>query len=189
MKNDHFLGVIRYPATGFIFGIILIFIGLLLNYNNGFHGPWFHIFDYAPDFVVIAFSPLFLSLIFYFIGFRREQLVLYNLEIKRSLSNEQIINTAADHQLKILAKVVAQLNEAIVISDGHGRVEWVNEGFTKTNGFSLDDVKGKELEGLLQGPLTNPVVAKRMMEKLIIGEAVVEELITYHKMATLYGFQ
>ena len=181
MKRDQFYGVIRYTAAGFLVGVFLIIIGLFLNYHSGFKGPWFHIFEYAPDFLIIVFSPLFLSLLFYFIGFKTEQLVKFNQQIKYSLSQEQIINTASDHQIKLLAKVVAQVNEAIIISDGHGRIQWINEGFTKTNGYELDEVKGRELGSILHGPLTDKVAAKRMFEKLIMGEAAVEELLSYHK--------
>ena len=41
--------------------------------------------------------------------------------------------------------------------------------------------KGKEIGSILYGPLTDMSVAKRMIEKLIMGEAVVEELLVYHK--------
>ena len=186
MKNYQYFGVIKYTAAGFILGFILIIIGALLNYQNGFQGPWFHIFEYAPDFAVIVFSPIFLSLLFCFIGIRREQLVLFNQEIKHSLSKEQIINSAADHQIKLLAKVVAQVNEGIIISDGHGRVQWINDGFTKTTGYKLDEVKGKEQGSILQGPLTDKDVARRMIEKLFMGEAVVEELLSYHKNGSTF---
>ena len=181
MKSYHFFGVIKFTVTGFILGIVLIIVGLLLNYNNGFHGPWFHIFDYAPDFVIIAFSPLFLSLIFYLIGFRREQLEISTEQIKYSLSNEQKINSVADQQIKVLAKVVAQVNEAIIITDGNGKVEWVNDGFTKINGFTLEEVKGKELSNILYGSITDRELIKSISEKLIIGESVMEEIQTYNK--------
>ena len=181
MKSYHFFGVIKFTVTGFILGIVLIIVGLLLNYNNGFHGPWFHIFDYAPDFIIIAFSPLFLSLLFYLIGFRREQLEISTEQIKYSLSNEQKINSVADQQIKVLAKVVAQVNEAIIITDGNGKVEWVNDGFTKINGFTLEEVKGKELSNILYGSITDRELIKSISEKLIIGESVMEEIQTYNK--------
>ena len=181
MKSYHFFGVIKFTVTGFILGIVLIIVGLLLNYNNGFNGPWFHIFDYAPDFVIIAFSPLFLSLLFYLIGFRREQLEISTEQIKYSLSNEQKINSVADQQIKVLAKVVAQVNEAIIITDGNGKVEWVNDGFTKINGFTLEEVKGKELSNILYGSITDRELIKSISEKLIIGESVMEEIQTYNK--------
>jgi len=184
MKNNHFFGVLMHTAAGIVLGIILIVIGVQLNYQSGFKGPWFHIFEYAPDFAVIAFSPIYLSLLFCFIGIRREQLVTFNEEITHSLTKEQITNNTSDQQIKLLANVVSQLNESIIISDGKGKVQWVNEGFTKTSGFSLEELKGQELDSLLHGPLTNAEVAKRMTETLIFGEAVVEELLCYHKNGT-----
>jgi PAS domain S-box-containing protein len=181
MKKDLFNGVVKYTAAGFMLGIVLIILGLGLSYNHGFRGPWFHIFEFAPNFLIIIFSPIFLSLLFYFIGFKTEQLLLLNREIKQSLTQEQINNSVADTQLKLLAKVVGQLNESIVISNGHGLVEWVNNGFTQNCGYTLEEVKGKSMDNILHGPLTDKVVAKRMLENLVSGEAVTEELLTYHK--------
>lgn len=181
MKNYQYFGVVKSTSAGILLGIILIIIGAVLNYRNGFNGPWFHIFDYSPDFTVIVFSPLFLSLFFCFNALRRNELVLFNQEIRQSLSKEQIINTAADHQLKLLAKVVAQVNEAIIISDGYGRVQWINEGFINITGYTLDEVKDKEQPSLLYGPLTDRVVAKHMADLLAMGEAVEEELLCYDK--------
>src|SRR3978361_660808 len=99
MKNCQYLGVIKYTAAGFILGFVLIILGFLINYLNGFPGPWFHIFDYSPDFIIIIFSPVYLSLACCFIGIKTEQLVVFNNEIRESLSQEQIINSAADHQI------------------------------------------------------------------------------------------
>ncbi|MBC7888046.1 MAG: PAS domain S-box protein [Ferruginibacter sp.] len=181
MKNNQYYGVINYTAAGLILGVIMIVIGALLNYQHGFEGPWFHIFDYAPNFVIIVLSPVYLGLLFCFIGLKREQLVLFNRHLKNILLEEQKINSVADLQIKLLAKVMAQVNEAIVITDQQGKVQWVNDGFTKINGYNLIEVKGKELDGFLHGPLTNHEVVKSMIEKLSRGEAVVEELQTYHK--------
>lgn len=181
MKKDLFNGVVKYTAAGFMLGVLLIIIGLGLSYGHGFRGPWFHIFQFAPNFLIIICSPIFLGLLFYFIGFKTEQLLLSNREIKQSLVLQQINNSAADIQLKLLAKVVAQVNESIVISNRHGLVEWINDGFTQNCGYTLEEVKGKALDDILHGPLTDKKVAKRMLEKLLRGEAVTEELLIYHK--------
>lgn len=181
MKNYKDYVIIRYAAVGLWLGLILIIIGALLNYYNGFQGPWFSIFKYSPDFLLIVFSPIFLSLLFAYIGIKKEQLILFNREIKQSLSKEQFINSTTDHQLKLLAKVVSQVNEGIVISDKHGMIEWVNEGFTDITGYSLEEVTGREQRSILRGPLTDKVIEKGIADKLAIGEAVVEEVINYHK--------
>jgi PAS domain S-box-containing protein len=181
MKKEPFYGVLKYTAAGFLLGGVLIIIGMALNYVNGFKGPWFHIFEFAPDFVIIVFSPIFLSLLFYFIGFKTEQLILFNREIKQSLTQEQSISSAADTQLRMLAKVVAQVNESIVISNSFGLVEWVNDGFTRNCGYTLDDVRGKDLSNILHGQETSKLAVRRMIQNLLRGEAITEELLVYHK--------
>ncbi len=181
MKNNQYLGVIKYTVSGLLLGCMLIILGVIFNYYSGFHGPWYDIFDYSPDFIVIVFSILPLSLIFCFIGMRRLQLVLFNKTMRQSLSKEKTLNTASDIQLKLLANVVAQVNEGIIISDGDGLVQWVNNGFVKTTGFRLDDVIGKQQGHLLDGPLTDIELAKSMASRLFTGESVKEEILSYHK--------
>ena len=181
MKNYQYFGVIKSTVAGIILGVILVIIGAVLNYQSGFQGPWFHIFNFSPDFIVIVFSPVFFSIYFCFNAINRHQLLTFNEEIKESLTHEQFINTAADHQLKLLAKVMAQVDESIIISDGNGSVQWVNDGFIKTTGYTLEEIKGKDQTGILAGPLTDTVLAKRMTGQLVMGEAVVEELLCYHK--------
>ena len=181
MKNNQYLGVITYTISGFLLGCILIFLGVLLNYRSGFHGPWYEIFYYSPDFIVIVFSTLPLSLAFCFLGMRRLQLVMFNSTIKQSLTKEKTINTASDIQLKLLANVVAQVNEGIIISDGDGLVQWVNNGFVKTTGYKLDEVHGKQQGNILDGPLTDVKMAKTMATSLFTGQSVKEEILSYHK--------
>lgn len=181
MKKRSYYGVATYTIAGFSLGIAMILLGALFNYNNGFKGPWFHIFDYSADFVIIVFSPIYLSILFCFIGSRREQLVLFNRQIIFNLSQEQAIKAAADNQIKILAKIIGQVNEAIVISDANGVIEWVNDGFINTHGYQLEEVKGKVLPELLHGSLTDKNLANRLIGKLKKGEAVLEELLTHHK--------
>ncbi|MCW3092543.1 MAG: hypothetical protein JWP81_3612 [Ferruginibacter sp.] len=184
MKSDQYFGVIKHTAAGFLTGILMVIIGVCLTYQHGFNGPWFHIFEYAPNFVILVFSPIYLAVLFCFIGFKREQLVLHNRELLHNLSVEQNLNNAADKHLQLLAGVIKQVNESIVISDGNGCVQWINEGFTKTNGYTLDEIKGGELGSILHGSHTDQAVAKHMIEELIKGEAVEEELLTYHKNGT-----
>jgi PAS domain S-box-containing protein len=186
IKSYQYTGVIKYTLAGLLLGTMLVLNGLLLNYQSGFKGPWFHIFDYSPDFAVIILSPLLLGLLFCFIGIRREQLVLFNKQIKYHLSQEKMFNSAADQQISLLAKIISQVNEAVIIANKEGYIQWVNEGFTKISGYELDEVFDKRPGQLLQGPLTNKATVNRIRENIMRGEAVVEELLNYHKNGTPY---
>lgn len=186
IKDYNYSGVIKYTLAGMLLGLMLVLNALLLNYQSGFKGPWFHIFDYSPDFTVIILSPLILGILFCYIGIRHEQLILFNNQIKLNLSKEQILCSTADQQIELLAKVVAQINEAVIISDKSGNIKWVNKGFTKITGYQLDEVINKRADAVLHGPQTDKEVSKSIAENLFKGEAVVEELLNYKKDGSSY---
>jgi len=184
ISSYKYTGVIKYTIAGMLLGLMLVVNALLLNYQSGFKGPWFNIFDYSPDFTVIILCPLILSLLFCFIGIKREQLVNFNNQIQANLTQEQMISSAADHQLNLLAKVVSQVNESIIISDENGLILWANDGFTNISGYELNEVLQKKPAFFLYGPDTDKAVVKRINENLFKGEAVVEELLYYKKDGT-----
>ncbi|MFM2359186.1 MAG: hypothetical protein RLY16_1179 [Bacteroidota bacterium] len=186
MKYKNYIGVLKYTLLGLLLGLMLVVNGVLLNYQGGFKGPWFHIFEFSPDFAVIILSPIILSLLFCYIGVRREQLVMFNEQIKDNLTQEQKISSAADKQIKLLAKVISQINEAVIISDVNGSVQWVNDGFTKITGYSMDEILGKKPGTILHGAQTDKDVARRIEEKMSRGEELVEELLKYRKNGTTF---
>jgi PAS domain S-box-containing protein len=73
----------------------------------------------------------------------------------------KVIGTAQDitqkkkeEQLEQLALVAIKSFNAVTIADREGRIEWVNEGFTKLFGYKLKDVKGSYGEILRKGEKT-----------------------------------
>jgi len=186
MKNYSYTGVIKYTAAGMLLGLMMVVNAMLLNYKSGFNGPWFHIFDYSPDFIIIILCPFILALLFCFIGIRWQQLVAFNSQITYNLSQEQIMGSMADQQVKLLGKVVAQINEAVMISDNTGCILWINEGFTRITGYSLQEVVGKKPETFLLGPLSNKTSVNNIKLNLFKGEAIVEEMVHYRKDGSDY---
>ena len=186
IKKYSYSAVIKYTMTGMLLGLMLVINALLLNYRSGFKGPWFNIFDYSPDFAVIILSPLILSILFCYIGIRREQLVLFNNQIRDNLSLEKMISSASDRQVQLLAKVVEQINEAVIITDKDGLIQWVNNGFTNITGYKLDEVQNRKAASFLYGPLTDKLVVKKIAENVFKGEAIVEELVNYRKDGSSY---
>jgi PAS domain S-box-containing protein len=186
MKSYNYKGVLKYTTLGIMLGVMMVVNAWLLNRQRGFDGPWFHIFDYSPDFIIISLSPILLGLLFCFIGIRWQQLLAFNEHIKQNLSEEQIHSLKADHQSKLLASIVAQINEAVVISDKNGCIQWVNEGFTSITGYCLNEVEGKSPDNLFFGPLTDKSLVKSLEEDLFKGESVVDELILYRKDGSAY---
>ena len=186
MKTYSYTGVLKYTGAGILLGLMLVLNAYLLNRQHGFDGPWFHIFDYAPDFIIIAFSPIVLGLLFCFIGIRWQQLVAFNTQIKNNLSHEQMMSSMADRQLKLLGKVVAQINEAVIISDNTGCILWANEGFSKITGYSLEEVIGKKGDTFLLGPLSQRSSINNIKLNMYKGASVVEEMVHYRKDGAPY---
>ncbi len=85
-----------------------------------------------------------------------------------------------------LAMVASRTSNAVVISDADGRIEWVNEGFTRISGYSFDEVKGRKPGSFLQGPMTNPDVIKEMRDGLRQQVGFKVEIINYHKDGHYY---
>ncbi len=61
----------------------------------------------------------------------------------------------AEVELKRLALVAEKTQNAVIISDPEGRIQWTNEGFTRMTGYQFSELVGKKPGSLLQGEKTN----------------------------------
>lgn len=102
-------------------------------------------------------------------------------QLKQSLekANEEL--RASREQLRLLAAVAAHTDNAVVITDAQGRTIWVNRGFERLTGYTLEEVKGQVPGRLLQGPQTDPQTVARIREKLRKKEPFTEEILNYAK--------
>ena len=89
-------------------------------------------------------------------------------------------------QVHLLQSVVVNTNDAILITDAEPidepgpRIIYVNEAFTRTTGYTLEEVLGKTPR-ILQGPKTNRQALAKVREALIKWEPVTVETINYRK--------
>ena len=93
---------------------------------------------------------------------------------------------ATQSETKKLALVASSTDNAVVITDADGRIEWVNEGFTRVTEYSLDEVKGKKPGAVLQGPETDPETVAAVRAKLREGRAFENEIVNYSKSGRKY---
>ncbi len=75
----------------------------------------------------------------------------------------------AEAEIRLLALVVSRTDTAVVISDPQGIVEWVNEGYTRLLGVTLDQARGRDLAGAVLG--SRPASALQLPAKLAPGES------------------
>ena len=58
-------------------------------------------------------------------------------------------------EIKRLALVAQKTQNAVIITDPNGLIQWVNPGFTRITGYEIDEVIGKKPGKLLQGSETD----------------------------------
>ncbi|UII25292.1 PAS domain S-box protein [Fulvivirga maritima] len=85
-----------------------------------------------------------------------------------------------------LSLVADNTNNAVIISDKNGCIEYVNKGFTEMTGYSEKEVYGKKPGDFLQGEDTNKETVKRVREALARKESVYEEILNYTKSGESY---
>ncbi|MFZ2899896.1 MAG: helix-turn-helix domain-containing protein [Saprospiraceae bacterium] len=75
---------------------------------------------------------------------------------------------------------------AVIVTDANKKIQWVNEDFLRITGYSLQEVLGKKPGDLLQGPLSEPEVVKRIRHGLEGHVPIVEEITNYRKNGEAY---
>nr|WP_225986600.1 PAS domain S-box protein [Rufibacter sp. LB8] len=88
---------------------------------------------------------------------------------------------AAQQELEKLSLVASKTTNGVVITDSNGYTEWVNEGFTRMTGYTLEDLTGQKPGKLLQGEDTNPETVAVIREKLAQAIPFNATLVNYRK--------
>lgn len=101
---------------------------------------------------------------------------------KLALNETAALKAHADR----LALVAKHTDNAVIITNAAGGIEWVNEGYTRTTGYQLDEVKGKSPGSFLQGEKSDPKVVRYMRRQIAAGESFKAELINYDKHGEEY---
>lgn len=85
-----------------------------------------------------------------------------------------------------LALVAARTDNAVIVTDAEGRIEWVNEGFTRITGWHMEEVIGRSPGDFLQGPETDPVTIAYMRKCLRDKKSFRTEVLNYHRSGRKY---
>jgi PAS domain S-box-containing protein len=87
---------------------------------------------------------------------------------------------------KKIESLFTKPNEAMVVTDGQGFIQWVNPAFTELSGFELHELRGKKPGAVLQGELTDQAAVQRIRDAVQSHKPWTEELINYTKGGTPY---
>ncbi|WP_375559381.1 PAS domain-containing protein [Bernardetia sp. OM2101] len=95
----------------------------------------------------------------------------------------------AEKELDKLSVVARETSNAIVITDAQGYTTWVNEGFTRTTGYTLPEIIGKKPGKLLQGRGTNFDHVLAIREGLKSKKPFTQEVLNYDKQGNEYWLE
>jgi PAS domain S-box-containing protein len=109
---------------------------------------------------------------------------LHKAKIALESSNKKL--TLSLKENRMLAKVAEETVNAVVITDVEGKTTWVNQGFSRITGYSLEEVKGKTPGSVLQGKDTDIHVIEKMSTAIKNQQAFIVEILNYHKDNSQY---
>lgn len=76
-------------------------------------------------------------------------------KVEKMIGTDQDVTAfIREKEYEKLAMAATQSFNSVIIADKEGKIEWVNEGFTKLTGYELDDVRNTHGELLRQGDPT-----------------------------------
>jgi PAS domain S-box-containing protein len=94
--------------------------------------------------------------------------------------------SAARIEAERLADIARRTSNAVLFTDVTGRIEWVNEGFTRITGYTLSEVRGQKPGPLLQGPESDPVAIAQLRHAQRTGTSASVEIVNYDKQRRPY---
>jgi PAS domain S-box-containing protein len=109
-------------------------------------------------------------------------------------TNERLVQAilASDAQqqaLDVLARVARETTNAVILTDTHGLIEWVNEGFTRITGYTLHETVGQKPGSFLQCPETDPQTVVNIREALAQRQPCQAEILNRAKDGRMYWLE
>jgi PAS domain S-box-containing protein len=103
-------------------------------------------------------------------------------KIEEALHEQTIVSDAN----RKLAMVAARTDNAVIITDAKGTIEWVNLAFMRLTGYTPDQAIGRRPGELLQGPLTDQESIVKVREAVREGRHVDTEMLNYRQDGSSY---
>lgn len=87
---------------------------------------------------------------------------------------------------QLLALAIQESGNAVIMTDRDGRIEWVNNGFTRMTEYTLDEIRGQDPGRVLGGEDTDPETARLMLNAIRAGQPCQVEILNYSKSGRPY---
>jgi PAS domain S-box-containing protein len=73
-------------------------------------------------------------------------------------------------EAQLLALVAQHTDAAVVITDGHGQIEWANDAFSRLSGYTLEELVGRLRQDLIDVPFARTPSFVEFSETLMSGQ-------------------
>ncbi|WP_276090928.1 PAS domain S-box protein [Pedobacter sp. JY14-1] len=90
-------------------------------------------------------------------------------------------NRKVQAELTKLSLVASKVNNAVVINNADNQVTWVNTAFEQITGYTLDDLKGRQLGDLISGPGTDLQLLETAREMTRQHKSFAVDILGYRK--------
>ena len=98
------------------------------------------------------------------------------------LAEDQITGLRrTEEEARRLAMVASRTGNGVVITDTDWRIQWINDGFTRLFGYTLDEVRGRQPGTFLAGPETEMRTMEAMAQASAAGRPYIGEVLNYAK--------
>lgn len=121
----------------------------------------------------------------------KQRASLKNANKALEAQNQTILQTKQELEeqataAKKLAHVASRTDNAVIITNSKGEIEWVNQSFEKLTEFKLNEITGQRPGTFLQGAETNPETVAHMSKQLKAGKGFNVEIVNYSKSGRKY---
>jgi PAS domain S-box-containing protein len=114
--------------------------------------------------------------------FSKQAQSLVSNRVKSNKIQKQIETiTASEIELRKLSLISTKTKNGVIITDKYGQVEWVNQSFTDTTGFTLSDILGRKPKEFLQRENSDQTIIEKLRESLDKKEPVEVKIVNYRK--------
>lgn len=140
--------------------------------------------DYVTEALTMIMMAYIVFVILQFIITTHDRNLKYNLQIletSKALEASNRSKKQSQEQARKLSLVARYANDSVLISGPDGRITWVNEAFTSTTGYSLNEALGKLPPELLNDPATDPKVAALIAKHLEERRPIRAEILNRRK--------
>jgi PAS domain S-box-containing protein len=114
------------------------------------------------------------------------QAMLANRKRSEEITNQMEQIKASQQELRKLSLIATRTKSGVIIADNMGRIEWVNDAFTKISGYRLEEIIGQKPKDLLQGPKTDETTRQQLKEALWKKENIEVTVVNYDREGREY---